>query len=192
MEVKSQIPIIHKELLDACKRGDSAAQLKIYNLYYKSMYSASLRIVGDPMEAEDIMQESFLSAFDHLSTTHLTTSFGGWLKRIVVNRSMDALKKRKIRFEDVDKLADLTPESTVWSEEEERVEERVTLIKRAMQSLPDKYRTVLSLNLLEGYDHDEISEILGITASTSRAQLSRGKQKLLSIIQHRPIIQPGH
>jgi RNA polymerase sigma-70 factor (ECF subfamily) len=146
------------------------------------MYHVSLRILGDRMEAEDVMQEAFLTAFQNLGTVDLNTSFGGWLKRIVVNRSLDALRKRK---DQVDLVADIPDEiipEPDWQNEEETVEEKVRKVKRAMQLLPEKYRMVLNLSLFEGYDHDEIGQILGVPASTSRAQLSRGKQKLLQIM----------
>jgi len=174
--------IVHKELLEACKKDDFKAQMKVYKLYYKTMFNISLRIVGDRMEAEDIMQESFLTAFNHLKTTDLTMSFGGWMKRIVINRSLDAVKKRHLQFSQVDEIPDTgSMHASTW-EEDNNVEEKVSMVKRALEKLPEKYRIVLSLNLFEGYDHDEIGEILGIQPSTSRAQLSRGKQKLLQLI----------
>ncbi len=183
MEIQNQTPIVHQELLEQCRRGDPRAQMKLYKLYYKPMYNVSLRIVGDRMEAEDIMQESFLSAFEHLKRTDLSVSFGGWLKKIVINRSLDALKKRKVFFEPVENLPDTSASvADEWDEGGMAVDEKVGLIRRAMEKLPEKYRVVLSLSLFEGYDHDEIGEILGIQPSTSRAQLSRGRQKLLQMI----------
>lgn len=173
--------IIHQELLEACRKGDRKAQMQIYELYYKAMYNISLHIVKDTMEAEDIMQEAFLTAFEHLKKTELEISFGGWLKRIVVNRSLDAVKKRKVQFEQVDELP-ISQEETSWEEQETPKAEAVQRIKRAMLALPEKYRSVLSLNLLEGYDHEEIGQILGIPPSTSRAHLSRGKQKLIQMM----------
>jgi RNA polymerase sigma factor (sigma-70 family) len=174
--------IMHHELLESCKKGNTEAQMKVYRLYFRPMYHVSLRILGDRMEAEDVMQEAFLTAFQNLGTVDLNTSFGGWLKRIVVNRSLDALRKRK---DQVDLVADIPDEiipEPDWQNEEETVEEKVRKVKRAMQLLPEKYRMVLNLSLFEGYDHDEIGQILGVPASTSRAQLSRGKQKLLQIM----------
>jgi RNA polymerase sigma-70 factor (ECF subfamily) len=93
---------LHQDLLDGCKTGDQKAQFKIYKLYYKAMYNTSLRIVNNTMEAEDIMQEAFLSAFEKIDTYSGTVSFGAWLKRIVINRSLDALSRRKAIFEDIE------------------------------------------------------------------------------------------
>jgi len=171
---------LHQDLLDGCKEGDQKAQFQIYKLYYKAMYNTSLRIVNDRMEAEDIMQESFLSAFEKIEMYSGTVSFGAWLKKIVINRSLDTLGKRKAVFEDIDShvgIRDDGPEDSLRSEE---IDTRIGEVKEAIEKLPDGYRIILSLYLLEGYDHDEIAEILKISSSTSRSQLSRAKQKLIS------------
>lgn len=182
METSIGQNIMHQDLLDACKRGDSGAQMKIYRLYYKPMYHVSLRILRDTMEAEDVMQEAFLVAFKNIRSVDLKTSFGGWLKRIVVNRSLDALRKRKPQVELVaDYPSEMSSES-YYQPEEGTTEEKVEKIRRALEKLPEKYRVILSLSLFEGYDHDEIGQILGVTPSTSRAQLSRGKQKLIQLM----------
>lgn len=170
---------IHQDLIDGCKTGDQKAQFQIYKLYYKAMYNTSLRIVNDTMEAEDIMQESFLSAFEKIDTYSGTVSFGAWLKRIVINRSLDALSKKKVAFEDIDSFPGIRDDSGDEMLYKEEVELKVEEIKKEIDKLPDGYRVILSLYLIEGYDHDEIADILGITSSTSRSQLSRAKQKLI-------------
>jgi len=170
---------LHQDLLDGCKVGDQKAQFQIYKLYYKAMYNTSLRIVNDTMEAEDIMQESFLSAFEKIDTYSGTVSFGAWLKKIVVNRSLDYLNKRKAVFEDIDSHAGIRDERDDDAERYEELDIRVEEVKQAIDRLPDGYRVILSLYLLEGYDHDEIAEIMSINSSTSRSQLSRAKQKLI-------------
>ncbi|MCX6226916.1 MAG: sigma-70 family RNA polymerase sigma factor [Bacteroidia bacterium] len=182
METAIKHNMMHKDLLDACKRGDSGAQMKIYRLYYKPMYHVSLRIIGDTMEAEDVMQEAFLVAFKNIRSVDLNISFGGWLKRIVVNRSLDAVRKRKPQVELVTDYSDEIPSESYYQPEEGTIQEKVEKVRRALEKLPEKYRVVLSLSLFEGYDHDEIGQILGVTPSTSRAQLSRGKQKLLQLM----------
>lgn len=175
---------IHQDLIDGCREGDQKAQFQIYKLYYKAMYNTSLRIVNDRMEAEDIMQESFLSAFEKIDSYSGTVSFGAWLKKIVVNRSLDALGKRKAIFEDIESyvgIIDDSPEETINDEENEL---KIEKIKMAINELPDGYRIILSLYILEGYDHDEISEILNISSSTSRSQLSRAKSRLLKDLHY--------
>ncbi len=168
---------IHQDLLDRCQEGDQQAQFEIYRLYYKSMYNSSLRIVGVAEEAEDIMQESFLTAFRKLKGYSGEVSFGSWLKKIVINRSLDILRKRKVLFEELHAelpvVDDPEPEADSVTVEE---------VKTAINQLSDGYRTILSLILLEGYDHEEVSEILGIKNVTSRTQFSRARQKLREIL----------
>jgi len=142
------------------------------------MYNSSLRIVGIPEEAEDIMQESFLAAFRKLKYYTGDVSFGAWLKKIVINRSLDVLRKRKVLFEELH--AELPVEDEIQSAVEPITIEE---IKTAINLLSDGYRTILSLILLEGYDHEEVSEILGIKNVTSRTQYSRARQKLRDILE---------
>ena len=177
---EAQFRNIHQDLIDGCKLGDQKAQFQIYKLYYKAMYNTSLRIVNNPMEAEDIMQEAFLSAFEKIDAYSGTVSFGAWLKKIVVNKSLDALSKRKEIFENIDSYIEIKDESDNEATEREELDIKVEEIKQAIDALPDGYRVILSLYLLEGYDHDEIAEIMSITSSSSRSQLSRAKQKLIS------------
>jgi RNA polymerase sigma-70 factor (ECF subfamily) len=175
---------IHQEYIERCRKGDRKAQFEIYRLYFKSMYNTSLRIVKDPQEAEDIMQESFLSAFVKIKTYSGKVSFGAWLKRIVINNSLDALKKRKILTQE---LNEEIPEKVIAEEEADTdfTNIRIEDIMNAVHDLPDGYRIVLSLKLFEGYDHEEIAEILGISSSASRSQFTRAKQKLLQILKKR-------
>jgi RNA polymerase sigma factor (sigma-70 family) len=178
--VEAAFKNIHQDLIDGCINGDQKAQFQIYKLYYKAMFNTSLRIVSDTMEAEDIMQESFLSAFEKIDTYSGTVSFGAWLKRIVINRSLESLNRKKAIFEDIDTHTGIRDNSGEDIAQKEEIDVRVEEVKQAIERLPDGYRIILSLYLLEGYDHDEISEILSITSSTSRSQLSRAKQKLVS------------
>lgn len=146
------------------------------------MYSVSVRIVNDVMEAEDVMQESFLSAFKKIKTYKGEVSFGAWLKRIVVNRSLDYLKKKKVQFEEIN-------ERTTQIEDYQMAAHEVDakVLKAAIQDLSDGYRVVLSLYLIEGYDHEEISQILGISNSASRTQLLRAKNKLRELLKGKEI-----
>jgi RNA polymerase sigma factor (sigma-70 family) len=173
---------IHQEIIDQCKEGSQKAQFQLYKLYYKAMYSVSHRIINDDMEAEDVMQEAFLSAFKKIETYKGEVSFGAWLKKIVVNRSLDYLKKRKVQFEEVNER---TAQISDYQMETKEVD--VEKIKNAIQDLPDGYRVVLSLYLIEGYDHEEISGILDISNSSSRTQLLRAKNKLKMILKDREV-----
>ena len=165
-------------MIDRCKAGEREAQFQLYKLYYKSMYNTSLRIVGSNIEAEDIMQESFLSVFRKIHTYEGKVSFGAWMKKIVVNRSLDQLKKRKVSFEEINEQIMDEVETPMMETHEIDIQK----IKGAIFQLPEGYRVVLSLYLLEGYDHEEISEILDISNSSSRSQLLRAKRKLREFI----------
>jgi len=171
---------VHQDLIEGCRRGDQKSQFQIYKLYYKAMYNTSLRIVNDAMEAEDIMQEAFLSAFEKIGSYSGTVSFGAWLKKIVYNRSLDYLKKNsKMVFENVEfhyGLEDPCDEPLHEQEHDPRANRILDIIKK----LPEKYRNILSLYLFEGYDHEEIGEILSIPSSTSRSNYSRAKSKIIS------------
>ena len=174
---------LHQDLVDGCLAGDQKAQFQIYKLYYKAMFNTSLRIVTDNMEAEDIMQEAFLSAFEKIDTYSGSVSFGAWLKKIVINRSLDALSRKKAVFEDIEAHIGISDTSDEDASRYEDLDVRVEEVKKAIDRLPDGYRIILSLYLLEGYDHDEIADILSISSSTSRSQLSRAKQKLIQEIK---------
>ena len=173
---------IHQDIIDRCREGDEKAQFQMYKLYYKAMYSVSLRIVNDAMEAEDVMQEAFLSAFKKMHTYKGEVSFGAWLKKIVVNRSLDYLKKRKVQLEEID-------ERTTQIEDYQMPTHEINaeVLKAAIQNLSDGYRVVLSLYLIEGYDHEEISQILNISNSASRTQLLRAKNKLREMLKGKEV-----
>jgi len=172
---------IHKDLIDACRRGDRNAQFKLYKLYYKAMFNTSLRIVNDTAEAEDIIQESFLDAFQRMEGYTGQGSFGSWLKRIAINNSLDALRRTKETVSIEDDILELPDEQDYNNEA--AIQIQVKQVMKAIQQLPDDYRVIISLFLLEGYDHEEISGILNISNQLSRTRYSRARQKLLSILK---------
>lgn len=178
--MEQHLKYIHQDLIEACKRGDRSAQFKIYKLYYKAMFNTSLRILNDTAEAEDNMQESFLDAFRKIEHYSGEGTFGSWLKRIVVNNALDALRKRRDQISIDDAGIDIPDEEDQLSEEE--IQLQVQEIKTAMNQLPEEYRVVISLYLIEGYDHEEIGEILKISYNNSRTRYSRARQRLLQII----------
>lgn len=181
--MKAEFVDIHKELIERCKTGDIKSQMEVYKLYYKSMFNVSLRILNNRFEAEDIMQESFLSAFSNLKSFDMYVTFGSWLKRIVINKSIDCIRKRKINFEQIDEGA--IEDEQVSDNEAQLIEIKVEKIKECLLKLKDPYRLVFSLYVIEGYDHQEISQILKINESTSRAQLTRAKHKLRQMVNEK-------
>lgn len=172
---------IHEELIQRCRQGDSEAHFQVYKLYSRSMYNVGYRIVNNTEEAEDVLQEAFISAFRNLEFYRGDATFGAWLKRIVVNKAINYLKRKKMeRF----------PDQENWDVREEESDDSlehfpytVDEVRQAIESLPDGYRAVLSLYLLEGYDHGEIAEILDITESTSKSQFNRSKKKLRELLE---------
>ena len=142
------------------------------------MLIVALRFVKDTMEAEDIVQEAFIKAFSKLEQYKAEVTFGAWLKRIVINKCIDVLKSKRQRLIELEEHH-LNVVDTDY-ESEWLVDDNITLddVKIAIESLPEKYKFVVMLYLVEGYDHQEISEILNISQVASRTQLSRGKQKL--------------
>jgi RNA polymerase sigma-70 factor (ECF subfamily) len=173
---------IHQEIIDQCREGSQKAQFQLYKLYYQPMYSVCMRLMNNETDAEDVMQEAFLNAFKKIDTYKGEVSFGAWLKKIVINRSLDYLKKRKVKFEEINEK-----KHKFIDHQMETKEVNMKVIKDAIQQLPDGYRIVLSLYLIEGYDHEEISEILGISNSNSRTQFLRAKNKLRKILKDKEI-----
>ncbi|WP_435416343.1 RNA polymerase sigma factor [Polaribacter aestuariivivens] len=167
---------IHQPIIDLCKNNCAKSQMQLYNLYCKGMILVANRFVKDRFLAEDVMQDAFIKAFKNIKNYKNEVAFGAWLKRIVINQSIDYLKKNKLELvsinEEVYKKED---EDDNWNVNSEI---SVDVIVETINSLKEKYRLVLTLYLLEGYDHQEISEILNITENTSRTHLLRGKKIL--------------
>ena len=163
-----------------CIDGQTSAYQVLYERYSKAMFNTALRIVNKTADAEDVLQDSFTDAFMQLSSFENKSTFGAWLKQIVVFKSITLLKKQRMSIVDMEKAEDLPDENEI---NEVDIWYTVDMIKQTMQQLPDGYRTVLSLYLFEGYDHEEISEILGVAQSTVRTQYIRAKQKLLKLLK---------
>jgi RNA polymerase sigma factor (sigma-70 family) len=147
------------------------------------MLNVAFRIVGNIADAEDVLQESFLDAFNKIKDFRQETTFGLWLKQIVVHRSVNLLRKRKVEWvelgeNELDGIADEVIDN------DEDVQYQVAVVKQAMNKLPEGYRVVLSLYLLEGYDHEEIGQILNIAENTSRTQFLRAKRKLQALLNN--------
>jgi RNA polymerase sigma factor (sigma-70 family) len=146
------------------------------------MLNVAFRILNNMDEAEDVLQEAFLDAFKKVVDFRQETTFGLWLKQIVVNRSINLLRKRKLDWVQMesDQLENIPDEP---EPDDEDMQYRVAQVKQAMQLLPEGYRVVLSLYLIEGYDHEEIGQILNITENTSRTQFLRAKRKLSEVLR---------
>ncbi len=169
-----------EQLVKLCKSGNQSAQLEIYNRYYKAMYNTSFRIVKNSFEAEDIMQDSFLLAFTKLETLKEAKIFGPWLKRIVINNSIHHYKKNNknhdVPLDDV--LFKVEDTSIGIDSDYEFTNLKAKAVLNTMKLLKDNYRIALTLNLIEGFDYEEISEIMNITQVNCRTTISRAKESL--------------
>lgn len=177
---KRNDPIL-EELIGRCREQDRKAQFEVYQRYSKAMLNTAFRILQSDAEAEDVLQEAFLAAFRTIDRYRGESTFGAWLKRILVNKSIDLLKKKKatlVSIEEARLTPDVAPEpaNSSYNIPPERV-------RKAIDALPGGYRVVFSLYLLEGYDHQEIAGILGITVSASKSQYSRAKAKLRTMLE---------
>lgn len=169
---------VHKEIIEKSKRGNRKAQYELYKLYSRAMFNTSYRMMGHKEDAEDILQESFSDAFRKLDTFVYNSTFGAWLKRIVVNNCINELKRRKPDLHYFDEMPN--PKN---DEEEVQVELSVNQIKKAMNQLPEGGRIIFSLYLLEGFDHREISSILKVSESNSKSQYMRAKKRIKEILK---------
>ena len=167
--------MLHIELVEKCKVNDRQAQMQLHRQYCDGMFCVAMRFLKNSDDAEDVLQDSFIKAFQRIGQFKGDVTFGAWLKRIVVNGSIDFLKSKHQRTVELNESYLRVAEEDDWS-----VEEGISIdqVKKAIEELPQKYRYVVQLFLVEGYDHSEISEILGITETASRTRLLRGKTQL--------------
>lgn len=173
---------ITRDIIDRSIRGNRQAQYQLYNMYAKAMYNICCRMMNDREEAEDMLQESFSEAFRRLGSFRFDSTFGAWLKRIVVNRCINEIKRKRISLEFFDDLSPFYEEEDLPDEIESGLS--AEMIKKAMALLPKGSRMIFSLYLLEGYDHQEISQILNISESNSKTQYMRAKQKIKEMIKN--------
>jgi len=173
-----------EQLIQLCKSGNQNAQLEVYNRYYKAMYNIAYRIVKDSFEAEDIMQDSFLTAFTKLESLKDNVTFGSWLKRIVTNNSIYHYKKNS-KYEEVplDNVLYKVEDSDGITSDYELTNLKAKQVLETMKSLKDSYRVSLTLHLIEGYDYEEISDILNISYANCRTTISRAKESLRHKLQ---------
>jgi len=170
------------DIIEQCKQNNRKAQMQLYNQYCNGMYIVAKRFLKDADDAEDVVQEAFIKAFSKLHQYKAEVTFGAWLKRIVINKSIDFLKsknQRLVELEEVHLKVIDTANDDKWL-----VDDAITLndVKEAINKLQEKYQFVVMLYLIEGYDHQEISGILNISEVASRTQLSRGKVKLQNLL----------
>ena len=176
--MKTDIRFTHQSLVEQCKSGNPSSQYELYALYVDAMFNVGIRFLGNKEDAEDIIQDSFIDAFKNLERFKYESSFGAWLKRIVINKCINHLKAKRVA------LVPMETHEFHITEEEPMEEDKVDIdkVKKGIARLPEGYKQIIGLYLIEGYDHVEIGEVLGISTSTSKSQYHRAKKKLLEII----------
>ncbi len=172
-----------EQLVKKCRNGDQSAQMEIYNRYYKAMYNTAYRIIKNTAEAEDIMQEAFLTAFTKLPMLEDDKMFGSWLKRIVVNSSITVSRKLNIQGEVPLETIEYTLMDTEGIVQEDIINIKAKNILSTLKQLKNSYSTVLSLHLIEGYDYEEICTIMNISYPNCRTLISRAKESLRKKLQ---------
>lgn len=170
-----------RHLIDKCKNNDSLAQMQLYDQYCKAMFNTAYNFVKEDDIAQDVMQEAFIKAFKNINSFTGEATFGAWLKRIVINHSLDWLKKQKLQTVELNEDILYLPDDANWEIDNEV---KLSAIYKCIEALPQKCKNVVKLYLLEGYDHQEVAQILEISEVASRSQLSRGKSKLKELLIH--------
>ncbi|MEE9363796.1 MAG: RNA polymerase sigma factor [Cellulophaga sp.] len=176
--MKNNILFTHKDLVEKSKAGDRHSQYRLYELYVDAMFNVAMRMLHKKEDAEDVIQESFVDVFKNLSSFRYESTFGSWLKRIVVNKCINFLKLKKLPTTPLENHEYYISES----ENFEYPGVDINKVKKGIELLPLGYNQIINLYLIEGYDHVEIGEILDIATSTSKSQYHRAKKKLIEII----------
>lgn len=171
---------IHKYLIVKSQEGDSKAQRELYQLYAKAMFNICRRMMGNDEDAQDVLQDAFVDAFTRLNTLKNVSTFSAWIKRIVINRCINAIKKRRLVTVDVDEGYDFVQEDL---EDQELMKYQAGQIIQSMDELSDGCKMVMNLYLFEGYDHGEIASILSISESASKSQYCKAKIKLRKVLE---------
>ncbi len=160
------------EIVERCKANDRKAQLKLYKQYCEGMFCVAMRFLKNADDAEDVLQESFIKAFQKIHQFKGDVTFGAWLKRIVINKSIDFLKSKRENTLRLNENFMQITEDEDWTVEDDVTTET---IKEAIERLPEKYKYVVMMYLIEGFDHNEIAAVLHLTETTCRTRLLRGK-----------------
>ena len=180
---------MHKEIALKLQKGDKAAQYELYKLYSRAMFNVCMRVLNHRENAEDVLQDVFLTAFEQIHSFRFESTIGAWLKKIAINRCINFIKKKRIQLQLLDSFNSIDRPETNESLDWEEVQLSVEMIHKAMTQLPDGCRVIFSLFMLEGYDHGEISQILEISESTSKSQLNRAKNLIKTYITNNTLAE---
>ncbi len=182
--MESEVKTIHQYLVKRSKEGDRQAQNELYQLHVDAMYNICKRMLGDEDESKDALQESFIDSFTKLNTLQHEVTFSAWLKRIVINKCINALRKKKdyiTSLDDDESGLQFTADDGIT--DETIAKQDAKKVMKAFDMISEGCRTVFNLYLFEGYDHKEIGQILSISESASKAQYSKAKSKIRHILE---------
>ncbi len=171
----SKTVFLNNKIVEDCKQNNAKAQMQLYDMYCEAMFIIAQRYVKNSFVAEDMMQDAFIKVFKNIQNFKGEVTIGAWIKKIVINQCIDYLKKKKIELVSIEEKELTIADNDDWTVNEEV---NIDIVTSAINSLPEKYKVVLNLYLIEGFDHQEIAKVLNITEVTSRSQLMRGKDKL--------------
>jgi RNA polymerase sigma factor (sigma-70 family) len=166
--------LTEKQLIEGCLKMNAKSQRELYRRFNGKMMAVCRRYAGDLTEAEDMLQEAFIKVFTNIEQYRFEGSLEGWIRRIVIHSALEILRKRLIRFTDIDAEAETlsSPDTDAFAALS------ASELMRLICDLPDGYRVVFNLYVIEGYDHNEIATLLGISAATSRSQLLKARRAL--------------
>jgi RNA polymerase sigma-70 factor (ECF subfamily) len=171
---------IYKYLVKRSIEGDRQAQNELYKLFANAMFNISRRMMGNEEDARDVLQESFIEAFTKMHTLQNEVTFPAWLKRIVVNKCINALRKKKVMMEELNENYD---QEIKENDDDFIIQAKAKKVMKALNEISQGCRTVFNLYLFEGYDHKEIASILDISESASKAQYSKAKSKVRKLLE---------
>jgi RNA polymerase sigma-70 factor (ECF subfamily) len=172
--------LTERELIEDCQKNNPKSQRQLFDRYAGRMMTVCRRYACDQKEAEDILQESFIKIFQHIHQFRFQGSLEGWIRRIVVNSALRLLKRKKLRFTPIAEDQETNPSVDPTVLTSLSAEDILKLIS----DLPDGYRVVFNLYVIEGYDHNEIASMLGINPATSRSQLAKARKLLQTQIEN--------
>lgn len=171
-------PLTLSDLIEGCIDGNGYCQRMLYDQYVPTMFGICLRYAKDYHQAEDMVQEGFIKVFNKIDQYRHEGSFEGWMKRIFINTSIEALRKKNRLFE----LMPNDQSAATLTDEDIISDLAMQDLLKCIQQLPNGYRTIFNLYVIEGFSHQEIGEMLGISEGTSKSQLSRARTTLQKII----------
>lgn len=174
---------IHGDLIEQSKKGDRRAQKSLFDLYSRAIFNIGVRILGNTNDAADVTQDTFVDAFTKLDQFAYRSTFGAWLKQIMVNKSLNFLQQRKIHFD-----TDEVEEILIEEEDPLDLEEMMIQLNVSLSNLPEGCRIVFTLYHFEGLDHQEIADKLKISVSTSKSQLKRARTLLRELLTEKIVI----